>query len=492
MLAAVPSDREPKFASALSPKERRALRQTSEPVWHSGDGCAYMAPVAPPIGVGPVTGGEHLMPEWAEVRRAGIERAERTLAARSDIAELVKLVVGWLEETRPSHSSSSRGLAMLPATGALASELQRMDLEQVCEDFDFRANWIERRQVLGIDRLRYVAISPGPTPALCCTGLQKCEQHHALTLESTRFVERERRSPNERGQVVRSIVDALSDEYRVRQLPKMREEAFWIEIASKGEEETVLVQYVAVEHRLPGFAGTGRLPVGFDRSPNDLSRRHHRPVVRLDRAPFDDACEFAPETRLRRRIRPETRQEFGGEGLPSSVAFQAHEFDRAAFARIQPVRKAVGGCGSKQASEQPASGRNRTFGLIEKAQCFGDSMLDALMSRGDAVAIGWLWLERLIFEGECRGFWRCDRQQGTGVVMDPLMILIRQLAARLDPRADRLNWIRQVQDLWRVHRVAAVLAVGAGRAPTNSDDRKEGLGALLIVVEPPEANLLNC
>lgn len=113
MLAAVPSDREPKFASALSPKERRALRQTSEPVWHSGDGCAYMAPVAPPIGVGPVTGGEHLMPEWAEVRRAGIERAERTLAARSDIAELVKLVVGWLEETRPSHSSSSRGLGLL-------------------------------------------------------------------------------------------------------------------------------------------------------------------------------------------------------------------------------------------------------------------------------------------------------------------------------------------------------------------------------------------
>jgi hypothetical protein len=97
--------------------------------------------------------------------------------------------------------------------------------------------------------------------------------------------------------------------------------------------------------------------------------------------------------------------------------------------------------------------------LIESTRAIATSLADALTQRADAIPLAWAWLDRLMFEGMHRGYWRIDTRAKEGISIDPLMILVLALSERLPLRPDFAEWVEDEQTLWRIDRVLATLAV---------------------------------
>jgi len=87
-------------------------------------------------------------------------------------------------------------------------------------------------------------------------------------------------------------------------------------------------------------------------------------------------------------------------------------------------------------------------------------VLGALMSRPDAVHLGYAWAERLVHEGQ-----RAGRRRDRDVTADEVVSLIASvlccLAAALPVLADPLAWVTQGKEIWRRERALAVLALMA-------------------------------
>ncbi|GHB26305.1 hypothetical protein GCM10007094_13140 [Pseudovibrio japonicus] len=120
---------------------------------------------------------------------------------------------------------------------------------------------------------------------------------------------------------------------------------------------------------------------------------------------------------------------------------------------------------------------------LEKLRHYIHLLLEAFFTREDAQAIGWLWLERLIFEGKSRGMWSF-RSHGQGMFIDPLALLINELSKKIDLRELTVPWIKEAGDLWRVNRLLAVLSVATENKTLNTEERVKLLQDLLIKVRP--------
>ena len=153
---------------------------------------------------------------------------------------------------------------------------------------------------------------------------------------------------------------------------------------------------------------------------------------------------------------------------PSTVSANGH-FVREGMVLFALLQAAADECrqkawgGGQAPRPVPTSDETALGPARDDLEAFVSALLDALFSRDDAVAVGWIWLERLIFEGERRGVWWLDQAQTSGWVLDPLMVLVSTLSARLKPREDWRSWVSEREELWRIDRVAAVLSVAGAQ-----------------------------
>ncbi|WP_316861033.1 hypothetical protein [uncultured Cohaesibacter sp.] len=106
------------------------------------------------------------------------------------------------------------------------------------------------------------------------------------------------------------------------------------------------------------------------------------------------------------------------------------------------------------------------------------SLVCSFFQRPDASDVGWLWLERLVYESSHRGYWN-------GLELNPLGQLVELLASKLSLMVDPLVWIDRARGpLWRVDRLGAVLAVLSKDETITADNKAGTLSSLLIEVQP--------
>jgi len=101
--------------------------------------------------------------------------------------------------------------------------------------------------------------------------------------------------------------------------------------------------------------------------------------------------------------------------------------------------------------------------VIERCQAGTKTILDALFSRRDGIALAWAWLERMLFRGKLRG--RPSASDGGLAVNLPTLAIIA-ISERLCWRHDWKEWIGERKKLWRIYRITSVLAIGTfGQEP---------------------------
>ncbi|MGJ5051642.1 hypothetical protein ACQR09_31565 [Bradyrhizobium oligotrophicum] len=420
------------------------------------------------------------MPEWDEIRAAGIADAERTLGARADAAELRALVSRWMDATRLLNSPHPGGIAALPETVALADAFDRKGLGQLAEALrllDQRegpippGSWL-LASLLGSAVADSFAdgLAAGERRPIEFRGLESYGAWDTFAADLVQRLRSDAVAQEGFWRVLASVVEEVCTEPERFTLPTMRTSIrATIEAYQRAPEvgeawETKLDSYVLFDG---GFLFAVALRIDAGRYLEHLGQLPH-PVF-AGQCVNERLCSDLPD------LVREAPLAFDGTGvyLPEGMVVILLLNSCAAECR----RRAWG----DRATPRPVSPEDE--GSLEPMRAdletFTRTVLDALFDRKDANLIGWVWLERLVYEGERSGYWRCDRQQGTGFVLDPLMILISRLSAKLEPRVDQLAWINEAQELWRVDRIAAVLAVAANKAT-----RAALLSELIIATKP--------
>ncbi|MGX7742019.1 hypothetical protein [Rhodopseudomonas parapalustris] len=433
------------------------------------------------------------MAEWAEVKAAGLASASQVLESRADAGELCKLVADWLVKIDALDKSSADNIARHPATLALVKEFEHRDLPQVAEALGLlnrkegaipKGRWLIARLVGVAAAERFLSsLAAGERGSTYLSGLESFGAWDTFELEVTNCLrlnvaaqsgfwnELKNLVENIRNDPGRSALKAYADSARAgadeyQKKPNaseawetrlnchvLFEQSFLFHFARRVEPAQFLAQLGRLPH--PVFVEQCIREKPNDDLPN---------LIRLAPIAFDESGGFRPEgmvlLALLRAAGAECRRR----------AWNGHD-------TAQPVAE------PDKAELEPA---------LAHLQSFVDAIMNAVFERPDCVAAGWLWLERLIFEGDHRGLWRLDRNQATGWFLDPLMMLISSLSIKLEPREDAVSWIFGIDDLWRVDRMAAVLAVAAAEFREDGDHASEALvKELLRRVAPPYAGAIS-
>lgn len=425
------------------------------------------------------------MPGWEEVRTLGIADAARVMNARRDADVLPGLVAAWADTVRARLPAPHENLATLPETVDLAEAFDRRGLETVAEALRLLdqhegaippGRWLLARLV-GVaegDRCADGLASDARRP-LALWGL---ESYGAWEVFKDRLSERLNADADViegYWRALEALVEGVRSEPERGALSREREgvratvEAYRSSPDVKEAWETRLDSYVLMDSELP-LAPARRLDP--DRYLALLARLPHPAFI----AQAFDEEEASDLNRLIRAAPPACDK--AGQFLCEGAVLLA--LLRACGAMCR--RLAWGIDGAPQPVDEAEAGSLEPARVETEMAVQG--VLDALFSRDDAVAVGWLWLERLVFEGEHRGIWRVDNGERAGLVLDPLMTLIGALASRLPPREDRRAWIENARDLWRIDRLMAVLAVDGSRASGPLVEAGQTLRELLITLEP--------
>lgn len=425
------------------------------------------------------------MPRWEEVRTSGIANAARIIAARRDADVLPSLVAAWADTVRARPPTAPENLADLPETVDLAEAFEREGLGTVAEALrlmDQRegaippGRWLLARLVgLGEGDCFADGLASDARRPLTLWGLESYGAWEAFVDRLSARLNADAEVREGYWRALDALVEGVRSEPERGALSREREgvratiDAYRSSPDVKEAWETRLDSYVLMNDELPlaparrldpsrYLALLARLPHPVfvahavdEKETGDLDR-----LIRAAPPACDEAGRFAQGGMvliavLRACGAACRRCAWGANGAPQPV-------DEADAASLEPAQAA-------------------TKAMIE-------TILDALFSRGDAVAVGWLWLERLVFEGERRGIWRVDGRGREGLVLDPLMTLIRGLASRLPPREDPRVWIEDAPDLWRIDRLLAVLAVEGSRASGAPIEAGQTLRELLTALEP--------
>jgi hypothetical protein len=94
-------------------------------------------------------------------------------------------------------------------------------------------------------------------------------------------------------------------------------------------------------------------------------------------------------------------------------------------------------------------------------------ILDAVIARADAQPLAYAWLGHLAMSGG-----RSRRSRASGIGGNPARTLLHvatNLAAHIQPHPNPIGWIEAEQDVWRNHRIYAILAVEICRQPSDQN-----------------------
>lgn len=139
------------------------------------------------------------------------------------------------------------------------------------------------------------------------------------------------------------------------------------------------------------------------------------------------------------------------------------------------LMRSVSGDGASFALPLSAEDEAQLQHDVQKSLAAADVFAEAVLSRSDGVALAWVWLERLAWESDVTGLWRCRKP---GMHVDAIMILVSALARRLKPRDNAIAWIGAAAGIRPIDRATAVLAVAL------HGDSKKMLWALLFELQP--------
>lgn len=428
------------------------------------------------------------MTDWATVQANGIAGAQRTLNGRADALELRKIVASWITQINSGDEEPESTVGSHPATLALAAECERKGLDALAEAVRLidqregkipQGRWLLARLLggaladnfsneLAIDkryRLQFLSLqSYGAWGAFVTTLIENLHSNESVQAgfwrEIARIVEKVQSNP---GHYAMS-----ADSVAIEQAVKSYQDKADI----KEAWDTPLDAYVyfgeafliGIAHKLSATLYVDTLrqlshPVFVDQCIELRQSDNFPELIRLAPPAFDDSGSFRPEGMvllgLLKICAKECRRiSWGDHASPHPVIFES-------AAALEPISSEL--------------------------QAFIVEITDALSERADFKLIGWAWLERLIFEGERQGIWRCNRRQGEGIMIDPLMTLVRKLAASLVLPTDYLDWINAAAPLWRVDRMAAVLAVAAKDESVEEEQRSAFLMDLLMMTAPAYA-----
>ncbi len=428
------------------------------------------------------------MTEWITVQAIAIAEAEHTLSGRADAPELRKMVADWIKQINSGDGKPEGTVGSHPATFGLAAEFERRGLDALAEAVRLidqqegkipQGRWLLARLLggaladnfsdeLAIDkryRLQFLSLqSYGAWRAFVTRLIENLHSNESVRAgfwrEIGRIVEKVQSNPGHYAMSADSVaIDQAVKSYQDE--PDIKKawdtpldayvyfgEAFLIRIAHKLSATLYVDTLTRLSH-----------PVFVDQC-IELRQSDNLPeLVRLAPPAFNDSGAFMSEGMvllgiLKACAKDCCRIAWGDSASPSPVAFD------------------------KMTTLEPTVSALRKF-IAEIA--------DALFERADAELTSWAWLERLIFEGEHMGVWRCRPQPGEGFVIDPLMFLIREIAAKLSPRTDYLEWINAAAPLWRVDRMAAVLAVAAQDESVEGEQHSAFLMNLLKITVPAYA-----
>lgn len=431
------------------------------------------------------------MATWEEVRRKGIAAAHMQLDARSDLPELLRGVGVWWDGLSAAGRQDRASMATHPATHGLTVVFEDADLPDVASylrTFAVMEGPIPPgvwpfAQLLGqAVAHRYVARLPEQADdSFRLFGLESYGAFEAFSTEVRAILTRD---PVAWATAVAKIDGQLAgirdDPGRAAIFGRERE---GVEQTVRAYQETPTINE-AWETRLDSHAGFNPtlLLLALRHEPAELLRRiailPHPALV--DNA-IPDAAELG-EDELLHLIRQ------------APAAFDANEVFQAVGMVVVCL---LGRAGAK--IRYAAWGRDVTLPVYQhtadlapvsvETQRVIALLLDTLFARSDAVPLAWAWLERLIYEGERRGLWSCQRRQGSGLILNPLIILVAALAGRLAPRVDFDRWTRERHLLWRVDRAMAGIAVEAFAAQVDRAGLRDQLGWTVSELAPAHAGI---
>jgi hypothetical protein len=429
------------------------------------------------------------MTSWDELQKVGIAEANSILAARTDTVKLRDLIVEWIRATRDVPRSTRAEISVHSATTALSDDLHAAGLGDVCH---YVRSFVEEVGPIRPGHWLFATLLGRACAADLGSALAAGEWRDVPFWGHEQF----------------GAWDAFVTEF------------LWIlehdEVAREGAW-TIVAGMIAAATRDPGQFTFGTEQRASVRA--HVEQYLAKPTIQEAWQTPLDTCVLFDRSFMFGIVRKLDAKRFLAEAekLPHPVFFDpglgdpevADEREIARLLAVAPVGFEPDGVfrhagmivvrllGEAAARIRHLAGSGRVYPLpprpddkermkavAETATAAADVVLDAVFLRPDATFLAWAWLERLIFEGEHRGFWCSAPGQGAGLTLDALLLLIAALARRLNLRDDAEAWVLGKEPLRRSDRVAAILAVAVfGRTP---DGRviESLLRSALMSIEP--------
>ncbi|MFL0694320.1 MAG: hypothetical protein ACJLUP_20245 [Agrobacterium tumefaciens] len=430
------------------------------------------------------------MTNWQERKLKGLTQARNVLEARTDLSELVSLTAKW---------------------SAAISALERLD---AADQHPLTVEFVELCTHSGLPDLaeavllfgqREGAIPPGRWLLAYLLGLAEA-QISAVGFSEGRYIEADFLSMDSYG-AWEVFVDALTSRLMIDQ---EAQKGFWQQIDSIVDRCTV-------------DPGCGTLSLDKEYVGRNVRAYQEKPDFKevwetaLDAHVYLDglfllgiARQIAPNEYLKSLARfphpvfvNQCVDEQSFEDLPGLIKAAPLAFDNEGillpqgmvlFALLRASATACRNLGWGDSISSVVVSAEIQSELETKRivlQSFIDNVVEAVISREDAATVGLLWLERLVFEGEHRGWWHLNLRNCDGYVLNVLMLLIVGLSSKLEMPNDLYKWIDEAAPLWRVDRMAAILIVAAHRVPQEGSELSKFAFELLVTTAPIHAGASN-
>lgn len=427
------------------------------------------------------------MSNWAEMHRAGTARAIECLGERKDLPDLLLRFDAWLAAIGSCDEPDRATVAIHPATGILADALEAADLQDEAtylRAFIIVAGpvqpgvWVIAHLLGRAAAHRYTASLTGQTrykPRLF--GLETYGAFDAFRAEAADILERDAIAK------AAAVAEAARKVVEVRQNPGKfavftQEQEGVAEAVRAYQNEPAIKE--AWETRLDGHARFGSTLLAI--------------LLKADTAEFLSRVGALPHPVFAEQVLPDAAHLSEDELLfftrGAHAAFDDAGVYQASGMTVVRLLHRVGekirfaAWGERGAVPIPPGEQAQLEPARAETERVIARYLDALFTRADAVFLAWAWLERLIYEGERRGYWRTDHRRGDGIVLDPLITLIVALVRRLEPRTDLESWVLANPPLWRIDRAMAGIAVRAFALPPDRSALQSLLEWTLATLAP--------
>lgn len=375
---------------------------------------------------------------WEEKKASEIAKAKADLTARSDIELLVTATLEWLFATQGGRNTRHEAILTHEATPTLSKilseegilaegELQRLLGHQ---DGPIPSGHWPFAQLIGRAGAQYTAsfLCQGQWREVNMCGLDSYGAWEAFQTELLvilrqdggaqsgfwnaiqAHVKQATESPGQTCHIQHGAEDWIAEKIEAYQKHPDLEEAW----------ETRLESYVLCPNSMISWLGRGLNPQKF----MEITSQLPHPV-------FFNSGLTDEEVRQEGLIAPLIRFappafDAGGQFLHEGMVI-AHLLTMAG----EYIRYCAGNGKTYPAPVTPEA-QSALYAEADAAKRASIEILDALFNRKDAKPLAWAWLERLIREGEHRGYWRMSNSHGKGAATNCLYLLITELSGRIE------------------------------------------------------------